>query len=199
MSPMGGAGTRASASLLVVCTGNICRSPAAEFLLRAGLDRVAGMEVASAGLRAVVGASIAPQMAERLRERGIDPAGWTASQLDPAEVRSADVVLTMTAEQRAAVVARTPTAVRRTFTLREFADLARLSDPGPAARPADRLTALVAAAPQARARRAAQASLDDIDDPFGREDAVFDRVLAEIDTAVGTLLDVLTPTASHAA
>jgi len=185
--------------VLVVCTGNICRSPAAEFLLRAGLDRVAGMEVASAGLRAVVGASIAPQMAERLRERGIDPAGWTASQLDPGEVRSADVVLTMTAEQRAAVVARTPTAVRRTFTLREFADLARLSDLGPAARPADRLTALVAAAPQARARRAAQASLDDIDDPFGREDAVFDRVLAEIDTAVGTVLDVLTPTASHAA
>ena len=180
------------ASVLVVCTGNICRSPAAELLLRAGLGQGAGIRVASAGIRAMVGASVAPQMAGRLRDRGIDPAGFAARQLDPAEVRGADVVLTMTAEQRAAVVSRTPAAVRRTFTLREFADLARLSDLDPGGGPADRLSALVAAAPLARARRAAQVAQDDIDDPYGRQDEVFERVLAEIETAVGALLDALT-------
>jgi protein-tyrosine phosphatase len=199
MTSRGATGTRAPASVLVVCTGNICRSPVAELLLRAGLGEAAGVRVASAGLRAMAGAAVAPQMAERLRKRGIDPAGFVAAQLDPATVRGADVVLTMTAEQRAAVVSRTPAAVRRTFTLREFADLARLSDLEPGSGPADRLTALVAAAPLARARRAAQVAQDDIEDPYQREDEVFDRVLVEIETAVGTLLDVLTRERSHAA
>jgi protein-tyrosine phosphatase len=197
MTPMGRTGTRTPASVLVVCTGNICRSPAAELLLRAGLGE-AGIRVASVGTRAVAGAPVAPQMAARLRDRGIDPAGFLAAQLDPAEVRSADLVLTMTAEQRAAVVSGTPAAVRRTFTLREFADLAQLSNLEPGSGPADRLGALVAAAPLARARRAAHLAQDDIDDPYGREDEVFDRVLVEIETAVGTLLDVLTLEPSHA-
>jgi protein-tyrosine phosphatase len=197
MTSTGGTGTRALASVLVVCTGNICRSPAAELLLRAGLGESAGIRVASAGLRAMVGASVAPQMAQRLRDRRIDPAGFAAQQLDPADVRGADVVLTMTAAQRAAVVSRTPAAVRRTFTLREFSDLARLSDLEPGSGPADRLRALVAATPLARARRTAQVVQDDIDDPYEREDEVFDRVLVEIETVVGALLDVLTH--SHAA
>ena len=194
----GGGGTerRAAATVLVVCTGNICRSPAAELLLRAGLGPQAGIRVASAGTRALVGAPIAPEMAGRLRDRGIDPAGWTASQLDPSAVRNADVVLTMTTDQRTAVVSRTPAAVRRTFTLREFADLAQLSDLDPGGLPADRLTALVAAAPQARARRA-QASPGDIEDPYGRAGEVFERVLGEIGTAVDSMLEVLTPAPSH--
>jgi protein-tyrosine phosphatase len=199
MTAMRGEGTQRIASVLVVCTGNICRSPAAELLLRAGLAQGAGIRVASAGIRAMAGASIAPQMAGRLRDRGIDPTGWTARQLDPVEVRSADVVLTMTADQRAAVVSRTPSAVRRTFTLREFADLAQLSDLDPGGGPADRLIALVAAAPLARSRRGAQMAQDDIDDPYERPDDVFQRVLAEIETAVDRLLSALTKERSHAA
>jgi protein-tyrosine phosphatase len=81
-----------------------------------------------------------------------------------------------------------PTAVRRTFTLREFADLAGLAVrlgldrrvPGP---PAQRLAALVAAAPRLRAARGV-GERDDIEDPYGRDAGTFARVLTEISDAV---------------
>jgi protein-tyrosine phosphatase len=77
-------------------------------------------------------------VARLLRGRGVDAGGLTARQLTPELVRAADLVVTMTAEQRAAVVTRVPAAVRRTFTLRELAGLAELvpdplGDGGPAA------------------------------------------------------------------
>lgn len=199
MSPGAGVAPRAAA-VLFVCTGNVCRSPAAELLLRAGLGADAGVEVASAGLAALVGEPVAAPMAARLRARGVDPAGFAARQLRPAMVLAADVVLTMTADQRCRVVARVPAAVRRTFTLREFAALAELAGPGPGpAGPGDRLAALVQAAPRARAQRRAVPGGDDIEDPYRRPDAVFASVLAQIEAATGRLLDRLAPAIRHTA
>ncbi|RZU34456.1 low molecular weight phosphatase family protein [Blastococcus saxobsidens] len=179
--------------LLVVCTGNICRSPAAELLLRAGLGDDAGIAVASAGLDARAGEPLAPPTARLLAARGLEPGGFVARQLEPALLRTAGVVLTMTRAQRSAVVAQAPATVRRAFTLHEFAGLARLSgalagDGGPAGR----LSALVAAAPRLRALRTG-ARDDDIEDPYRRSEETFVRVLTRIESDVATLLDVLTP------
>jgi protein-tyrosine phosphatase len=150
--------------------------------------------VRSAGLAALVGEPVAAPMARLLRSRGIDPAGFGARQLDPAALGSAAVVLTMTAAQRSAVVTRAPAAVRRTFTLREFAAFARLADGGPTAEPpAQRLDGLVAAAPRARSRRAVVPGEDDIADPYGRADEAFARAFDRIGGAVADLLAVLTP------
>jgi low molecular weight protein-tyrosine phosphatase len=192
----GGPGAR-PVTVLAVCTGNICRSPAAEFLLRAGLGDDAGIEVTSAGISALAGEPVADPMARLLRARGVDPTGFVARQLDPVAVRGADLVLTMTAEQRSAVVGRAPAAVRRTFTLGEFADLSRLVDVTEvrARHSADRLAELVAAAPRARSRRGSRQ--DDVEDPYGRPEEVFRRVLAQIEAAVDSLLGVLTPVAHH--
>jgi protein-tyrosine phosphatase len=94
----------------------------------------------------------------------------------------------MTAEQRAAVVRQVPALVRRTFTLLEFADLARLADIGPLpGETAERLAALVQAAPRARARRPVGAA-DDIADPYGREESAYAEALAAVDEAVAAVL-----------
>jgi len=190
------AGREGPPSVLVVCTGNICRSPAAELLLRAGLDGT-GIEVSSAGVHAQVGAPVAAPMARLLRDRSVDPDGFTARQVDPAVLRRTDLVVTMTADQRSAVVSRAPAVLQRTFTLVEFADLTRLAvgrlDPGS---PAERLAALVQAAPRARALRRGGRDLDDVEDPYRRPDEVFARVLGRIEAAVDELLAAIRPVAA---
>ena len=93
--------------LLVVCTGNICRSPVGEALLRREL---AHCRVASAGLGALVGEGVEPR-ARRLAEAdGLDVSGHVARQLDAAMVREADLVLVMSESQRLAIAERYPTA-----------------------------------------------------------------------------------------
>ena len=188
-----GAGTR---SVLVVCTGNICRSPAAELLLRARLAELGqhGVRVASAGTGARVGEPVAEPVAELLRAQDVDPDGFAARQLVPALVVGADLVLTMTGAQRSAVVAANPAALRRTFTLREFAGLAALVGPtvvDPAQPPADRLAALVAAAPRGRGRRDAGPVHDDVPDPHRGPAEGYATATGLVATAVDELVAVL--------
>lgn len=113
-------------TILTVCTGNICRSPLAEDLLRLELRGVAQVSVSSAGTAALAGVSMQPD-SRRIAERlipGYDRAHM-ARQLDGAHVRGADLILAMSREHRRAVVELLPRASRITFTAREFA---RLSD-----------------------------------------------------------------------
>jgi protein-tyrosine phosphatase len=181
--------------VLVICTGNVCRSPAAELLLHARLSTGVGLEIGSAGLEALVGAPVAAPMARLLAERGVLAEGFAARQLRSEQLAGADLVLTMTAAQRAAVVSREPAVVRRTFTLTEFADLVALVDPPPSSVDlAERLAELVRAAPSARALRTAGPA-DDVEDPVGRSDQVFAATFAAIEAAVGRIVTVLSPDA----
>ncbi len=176
-------------SVLAVCTGNICRSPALELRLRAALGPTAGVAVTSAGVSALVGEPVDPSMAALL---GPIPGDLRARQLTPELVRSAGLVLTMTRDQRRSVVGAVPAAVRRTFTLPEFAKLAVESaaqSTGSAVGPRQALEELVRAAPLYRGNRTTDG--DDIEDPFGRGREVFARVLATIDDAVLMIVQAL--------
>lgn len=87
--------------VLIVCTGNICRSPMAEGLLRARLARVGGGgSVESAGIAALVGRPAEPHAVEAVARRGVDISGHRARQLTPELVAAADVVLVMDDAQR---------------------------------------------------------------------------------------------------
>lgn len=181
--------------VLVVCTANIARSPVAAALLAAGWRSAPGIRVSSAGLRARVGAPVDPAMAA-LASVAVPETG--ARQVTPELVRSADLVLTMTAAQRAAVVGSVPAAVRRTFTLAELAALAALAagnDVLPAGGAAQRLAGLLAAAPRLRPLRTPGAH-DDIEDPYGRDDVLQRQVAAALEQHTTALVRAVGPTAS---
>lgn len=174
--------------VLAVCTGNISRSPAVEHLLQAGLGDSAA--VRSAGVRAVVGAPVDPPVAAWLASRGIDPSGFAARQLAPAMLAEADLILALTRGHRSRILELAPGAVRRTFTLREFARILPVVDTVvPLGPPGERLRALL---PQVTAARALvprrPAGEDDVQDPYGYGPEVYARSLADIETAVRGIL-----------
>jgi protein-tyrosine phosphatase len=108
-------------------------------------------------------------------------------------LRKADLVLPLTRAQRGLVVELWPAAVRRTFTLREFARLLRWVDPAalPAGTPADRLRAAIGLAAAERGRERASADEDDVIDPFRLSEEVYADSFAQITSAVDVIVGVL--------
>jgi protein-tyrosine phosphatase len=178
-------------SILTVCTGNVCRSPAVERLLATELGPT--VSVASAGTHALVGHPISEPMAMLLRNCGIDTLPFEARRLSEQMLREADLVLPLTRAQRSLVVELWPAAVRRTFTLREFARLLRWVDPAalPAGAPADRLRAAIGLAAAERGRERASADEDDVIDPFRLSEEVYADSFAQITSAVDVIVGVL--------
>ena len=114
--------------VLVVCVGNICRSPTAEFLLRHRLTRK-DIVVESAGLAALVGNPIDP-MAERLLvEHGLSAASHVARQITADMINAADIVLAMDKRHLSAIHAQAPHARGKTFQLGKWQNDAAIPDP----------------------------------------------------------------------
>lgn len=107
--------------VLFVCVGNVCRSPVGERLLAKQLPE--GFAVSSAGVGAMVGYAMSRYAAAELKARGGDPTRFAARQLEAEHVDEADLILTATRGLRSQVLAEAPHALRRTFTIREFAAL----------------------------------------------------------------------------
>ena len=103
--------------VLVICHGNICRSPFAGRLLAA---RTPVLEVRSAGLEAVDG-RLAEDAACRAALRfGIDLADHRAHRMNEADAGWADVILGMEGHHVATVQREWPSAKRKTFLLGDF-------------------------------------------------------------------------------
>ena len=121
--------------ILVVCLGNICRSPLVERLLRHRLEVLGHGEfvrVVSAGLEAPAGAPMDPLASAELTRLGGDATGFSSRRLSAESVAAADLLLTATRDLRARTVAMQPRTLRRVFTLREFAALCEQDrTPGP--------------------------------------------------------------------
>ncbi|HWC35047.1 MAG TPA: hypothetical protein VG650_09480 [Mycobacteriales bacterium] len=187
--------------VLVVCTGNICRSPFAERLLRARLDERFGpdatsIEISSAGTWGLVGEPMMPEAAETLRRYGGDPANFAACALDEQQIEAADLVLGLTREHRAAVVTMVPRASARTVTIREYARL--LSGLSPSELPIaglDLTERFRVVTRTAFGRRGFapphDPSDDDVPDPFGGPMAAYERAAALIDRALAVPLSLL--------
>lgn len=188
--------------ILMVCTGNICRSPLAEVLLRSRLQGV-DVRVHSAGTRAPVGKEMSGFSQEIAIEHGASPeevAAHRARWLQEPLAEDADLILAMSREHRTAAVELSPRHLRHTLTLREFARLgASLTD--------DEIRAAADAAGSApRARLAAVVSLvsgqrglsapvaphdDDVIDPYRRERTVYEESAEQLVPAVDAVARIV--------
>ena len=179
-------------SILYVCTGNICRSPLAERytvhrLTQEAPDLVQLVTVSSAGVRGLEGYPM-DQLAEaELGNRGGAGGGFLARRLTASHVEAAGLVLAMTRAHRGAALTEAPSALRRTFTLLEAADLVELVH---ADGQLDAVPAGPAGLVAAMAGRRSQARLEyyDVADPIGRSADVHAAVADVITTAVDTVV-----------
>ena len=149
----------------VVCTGNICRSPMGEVILR-DLFEEAGLgdavTVDSAGTtRWEVGNAMDPRAAAELRRRGYDGSAHVARQFEPGWFRETDLILAADAGHASVLRRWAPTKddAAKVYLLREF-------DPA-----------------------AVEAGTLEIDDPWYGEDEAFVRCFTEVEVACHGVVD----------
>ncbi len=182
-------------AILVVCTGNICRSPIAEGQLRDALAARFGdlaPAVSSAGIMGWEGSPAQPESVQAAAERGVDISSHVARLITTALIEQADLVVGMAPEHREAVATLDPEAVDKTFTLKE---LVRLLEQTP--------QAAVATDPHHLVERAAEASGlrqggfvgnpqdDAVADPLGMPITSYRAIAWELEGWIGRLVDGL--------
>jgi protein-tyrosine phosphatase len=157
--------------VLLVCTANICRSPAAARLLAGRLG--SSIEFVSRGTRSVPGAGICDVSASwALMNGGEATVRHTSRQLELADIKASTLILTASQRQRTKVIELRPSAQVRTFTLAQAARIAQWRTQTAAVLPVgadlpDRLLWLVEEldAHRGAAPRPVPESADDLPDP----------------------------------
>jgi protein-tyrosine phosphatase len=175
-------------TILVVCTGNTCRSPIAAALMQ---QRVAGALIASAGLVSD-GQPAHPLAIESAVSYGIDLAGHRSRRLTVDAIEAADLVLGMERAHVREAVMLAPSAWPRAFTLKELVWRMKLASPRvpstdlriwlTAVHEGREMTMLLGASPS-----------DDIADPVGQPLEVFEQTAAQLRRLIDELVAYVWP------
>ncbi|MFE4196042.1 low molecular weight phosphatase family protein [Paenarthrobacter sp. NPDC056912] len=174
----------------MVCTGNICRSPLAEVVLQAGLDEASpgAFAVSSAGTYAHVGKQAQRGSRDIAAGLGTSLRDFRARQISENGVADADLVLALARTHRPDILAASPSALKRTFTLREFARILQrmplMSYRGSS------WTQVVAAADRNRHSASVDApELDDVTDPYGQGVEAYELMTRELLPSLSTIIE----------
>ena len=115
-------------SILVVCVGNICRSPTGEALLKKRLEG-RNIQVSSAGLGALTGKPVDPIAAQLMAAAGYTLPDHQARQLSPEMLRNADLILTMELKHIQSIHSLAPETRGKTFLFGKWSNNREIPDP----------------------------------------------------------------------
>ncbi len=109
-------------NILVVCIGNICRSPVAEALLKAALINKGkkNYNISSAGIGALVGHQPDQYACELMLERGIDISSYQATQINQRMIVNSDLILVMEMAHKELIEHKEPSAKGKVFRLGQW-------------------------------------------------------------------------------
>ena len=177
-------------TVLVVCTGNIARSPMGEALLRAHLTaRGSSARVHSAGTLAWDGPATDAAV-RAMAERGLDLSAHHSQPLTAALVGDADLILAMTRSHVWGVQAFDPDAAARTFLVPELARLGTRIGPR---RADETVRAWAGRAAAERDGATPGRGAEEVADPYGEPLAVYEATAARLDTALSVIAELLVP------
>ena len=190
------------ASILVVCTGNVCRSPIAEAILRSTLRERLGESapsVASAGTSGWVGSLAEEGSIVAAAERGFQLSAHRGRRLHERDLSDAELVIAMSSEHRDHIEDLHPGDAARTFTLKELVRLLERHPPRehPSAgeRAVDTHATLRDLVERADERRRAgdfgNPADEGIIDPLGMPLATYRAVAAELEEWCVRLVDAM--------
>lgn len=186
-------------TILFVCTGNVCRSPLAELLLRQSINTIL-IATLSAGAQALVGHQMPEIQQDIAAQLGVEaPEEHRAQDLTREHVESADLIVAMAREHRSEVAKLSPRALRKTFTLRELARIAELvpdediSFSKGTTNLVENMKSLVEAAAVNRGLVGGSGTPenDDVIDPYRRSEQTYKESRDQVLTALGDVVSYL--------
>lgn len=185
------------ATVVIIGEGNVCRSPYIEYALKSALDQRGGeyLDVTSVGIHAQSWHRIADPIRSALALRGVDTRAHRPVRATKELLEAGTLLLTVDSAQRSAAVQLMPRALRRTFTVRQFARLA-VDNP----RSSASLTELVEHIAEARGlARPSQGMGDDIESLDSVSSATLRRTLGLMQDAVDSIADSITQSLTQTA
>ena len=179
--------------VLFVCTGNICRSPMAEFMFPL-FFHADSITSDSAGVQGLINSPIDPSSAFILKQDGIDASSFRSKRLTPQIALSSDLILCFTERQQKKIVELAPRSRSYTFLLTDFADLCSYCDNNNMIADITLENRLASILANASLVQPLLPPAKEIDDPYRKDMAAFKAAHQQIGDSFACIAAALEPT-----